>query len=219
MKRELNLSFKKFSSRPVFKDFHKIYALKCLFAIELSNIVNDSKVLVNIDEVAFSRSTKINYSWSNKGINWSSRNINFSGSLSLIWAITYLGDWWASWLTSTKNSTIFVEFLGNCLKWFRVDLQIEMSIIVIVLDNWAIHRAKKVMEYANKFGWTIMYVSPYSPEFLAIELFFNALKRRSSMQSRGESIKLNGKTGIRLIKGTLFQSSLGKKLYPFGQKK
>ena len=78
-----------------------------------------------------------------------------------------------------------------------------MSRIIIVLYNWPIHLAKKVMEYANKFGWRIIYASPYSPELWAIELFFNILKRRSSMQSRSESIKLNGKTGIGWIKGSL----------------
>ena len=178
LKKNLNLSFKRVSLRPVLKDFSKIDALKWLFAVEITNIIDNSKILVNIDEATFGRSTKSNYSWTKRGANWSSSNISFSSSFSLIWAITSLGNWWASHLESTNNSTTFIEFLDNCLKWLRVDLQIDMRKIVIVLDNWAIHRSKKVMSYLNKFGWIIIYAPPYTPEFWAVELFFNVLKRR-----------------------------------------
>ena len=217
LKKNLNFSFKRVSSRPVLKDFSKIDALKWLFAVEITNIIDNSKILVNIDEVTFGRSTKSNYSWTKRGANWSSSNISFSSSLSLIWAITSLGDWWASHLESTNNFTTFIEILGNCLKWLRVDLQIDMRKIVIVLNNWAIHRSKKVMSYLNKFGWIIIYAPPYTPELWAVELFFNVLKRRIVTQWKKETLKLKGEVGIRWIKGILatFEEQ---KLYHFGLK-
>ena len=48
-----------------------------IYALEFSNIVDNTKVLVNIDEVIFSKSTKINYSWIRKGRSKFWSNISF----------------------------------------------------------------------------------------------------------------------------------------------
>ena len=42
LKKDLNLSFKRVSSRPIFKDFSKIDALKWLFAVEKTNVIDIS---------------------------------------------------------------------------------------------------------------------------------------------------------------------------------
>ena len=69
MKSNHNLSFKRVSFRPVFTDFDHIQRLKLLFAVEFSNLVDNTRILVNIDETSLSRTTKINYSWFLKGEN------------------------------------------------------------------------------------------------------------------------------------------------------
>ena len=67
LKSKLHLSYKRISSRLVYQDPLRIEIIKYLYVIEFSNIVDCSKVFVIIDEVSFSKSTKINYSWSKKG--------------------------------------------------------------------------------------------------------------------------------------------------------
>ena len=48
MKSNHNLSFKRVSSRPIFIDFYHIQRLKLLIAVEFSNLVDNSKILINM---------------------------------------------------------------------------------------------------------------------------------------------------------------------------
>ena len=63
MKKTLGLSYKKWSTRPTIKDYYRINALKTLFWIAFVNIVDNFWILVSIDEVCFSRITRLNYFW------------------------------------------------------------------------------------------------------------------------------------------------------------
>ena len=67
IKNKLHLSCKKCSSCPSQKDVTRLKAQRKMYAMEFSNIIDITKVLVNIGEVIFSKYTKINYSWIRKG--------------------------------------------------------------------------------------------------------------------------------------------------------
>ena len=156
LKSKLHLSYKRISSRPVYQDPLRTEIMKYLYVIEFSNIVDCSKVFVNIDEVSFSKSTKINYSWSKKGETWVMNNASLQGSNSFIGAITSLGCWRMTKLNSTNDSGKFIEFLGKLFVWLRVDLKLDMNKIILILDNWSIHRSKKSLSYLNNMGWKII---------------------------------------------------------------
>ena len=68
MKDRLNLSFKRVSPRPVVQNQPRINIYKLIFWVEFANLIKTEHVLVNIDEVLLSNSTKKNYSW---GARWS----------------------------------------------------------------------------------------------------------------------------------------------------
>ena len=200
LKSKLHFSYKRISSRPVYQDPLSTEIMKYLYVIEFSNIVDCSKVFVNIDEISFAKSTKINYSWSKKGETWVMNNASLQGSNSFISAITSLGCWWMTKLNSTNDSGKFIEFLGKIFVWLRVDLKLDMNRIILILDNWSIHHSKKSLSYLNNMEWKIIFVSPYSPEFCPIELFFNTLKRRVAVHSKGDFVKLESNSGARLMK-------------------
>ena len=84
MKKNLNKSYKKWSSRPAKYDPLRTTALKKLFSIELANMVEQDSILINVDEVNFSNSIKSNYSWLERGINWSRNNKWLQSSKFLI---------------------------------------------------------------------------------------------------------------------------------------
>ena len=88
MKEQLNFSFKKVSSRVIIEDQQRVYLLKIIFCFEFANLLKRNLVIVNIDEVLFSNSTKTNCSWGLKGSSTIVHNISFKGSQSLIGAIT-----------------------------------------------------------------------------------------------------------------------------------
>ena len=87
MKTQLEFSFKRITSRPQSLDVQRQYCLKILFAIALTKRIKDAKLLINVDESTLSSSTKINYTWTLRGVSASAKNIKFSKSMNLVTAI------------------------------------------------------------------------------------------------------------------------------------
>ena len=56
---------------------------------------------------------------------------------------------------------------------------------VIVMDNASFHRKAQLIRVAQKYGFRLIFLSPYSPELNPIETFWAWLKRylRSSLAS------------------------------------
>ena len=142
---------------------------------------------------------QINYFWIGRGQNKFWNNMSFSGYLSLIWSIANRGDWLFSNLQSENNTNTFVDYITELFKWLQWDQKFDMNKIVIVLDNSPIHKSKKSLKHLNKFGWDILYLSAYLPDFAPIELLFNSLKRKLSKQEKGNVVKLNSEAGLRSI--------------------
>ena len=149
-------------------------------------------MIVNIDETLFSRSTKINYSWTKRGIEWAVNNSAFVGSISLI---TNKGDWFVSNLLSQNNSDYFILFIEKLMEWLHKDLDIHTWMIVLMMDNCRIHTSKKCMGYLNFLGCKIILLSPYSPEYVPIELLFNLLKQTLSFHWKDLVVNLKKKEG------------------------
>ena len=178
----------------------RLKALRKVYAIEFANIIDSSKLIVNIDEVVFSKSTKINYSWISKGYTKFWNNTSFTESLSLILSITNQRDWYASNLTSLNNTDTFVDYIVELMKWLRTDLKKEMTGIVIILDNCPVHKSKRSLKQLNKYGCRVCFLPAYSPDFAPVKLLFNFLKHKLSVQENGISVKLNSEVGLQSIK-------------------
>ena len=196
----LNKSYKRWSSRPSNYDSIRIALLKRIFAIELSNIISSNQLLINIDEVHFSKSSKTNYSWLNKGGNDFRWNLSFKGSLSMICAITSSGNWFTTNLTEANSTSSFVEYIQKLSKWIIEDIWIEINNVVIILDNCPIHKSRKSLEELNRRGWKVIILAPYSPEWAPIELMFNTLKRRLQRHTKNVMINLSKEEGFNRIR-------------------
>jgi transposase len=48
--------------------------------------------------------------------------------------------------------------------------------IYIIMDNCVIHKSKFFHKMIKYLRINILYLPPYSPEFMPIELFFNSMK-------------------------------------------
>ena len=117
------------------------------------NLVKPEHMVVNIDETLFSRSTKINYSWTKKGV-WSNvNNSTLIGSLSLLAAITNKGDWFISNLLTRNNSNNFITFIENLMAWLQKELCIGACRIMLMMDNYWVHTSKKTKKLLSSLGW------------------------------------------------------------------
>ena len=87
--------------------------LKALFSLKVWKIIDRFKLLINIDETMFSRSTKASHSWSTKGKEWALMNIWYSNSTSLITAITSNGDVFAADTNGSVTGKMLIKFIDE----------------------------------------------------------------------------------------------------------
>ena len=203
LKRELRMSYRKASSRPTNANLMTNQMLKNVFWIEFSNLADFSNVYVNIDEVLFSNSTKINYTWCERGNHNIAYNSSFTNSIALISAITSYGDWFCSKLNTRNNSSTFTAFIRELLKWLTVDLEIDPRRIILMLDNSPIHTSKESMNFLKEQKCKTIFNAPYCPQFAPIELMFHILKRILCEQSKGSVINLKKADNIKAIREVL----------------
>ena len=132
-----------------------------------------------------------------------SYNSNFAGSLALIDAITSYRDWFYSCLNSKNNVKTFISFMKDLIDWHTIDLKIESRRIILIMYNSPIHTSKDWMKFFREQSCKVILLSPYCPQFAAIELMFHILKRRLWIQSKQEIIAFNKPNGIKAIREAL----------------
>ena len=150
LKEELSESFKRASSRPFSLNMQRQHRLKMLFKLIIAKRLKGCSCILNIDESSFSRLTKTDYTWLKRGISGTVKNIKYCGSLSLVTAISTTGYSYSTATHNTINSDMFIIVLKkliNCV----VDVEhIELSRILLILDNAPCHQATKVIDYLDE---------------------------------------------------------------------
>lgn len=72
----------------------------------------------------------------------------------------------------TTNAALFESWFERCL------LPCLPKDAVIVMDNAAFHRKKRLFEIADRYQHTLIFLPPYSPELNPIEKLWAWLKRK-----------------------------------------
>ena len=73
--------------------------------------------------------------------------------------------------TGSTNAALFETWFEQCL------LPCLPEESVLILDNAAFHRKKKLYEIADRHQFTLIFLPPYSPELNPIEKFWAWLKK------------------------------------------
>ena len=132
---------------------------------------------MNIDETMFSRSTKTTKSWSLKGKESKQMNIWFSNSASLITTITSLGDVFAADTSGIVHNKLIIQFLEERERFMIENFGISIDQWLFIVDNASIHWCKQVKDYIARKSLNFVYILPYSPEMVPVEIYFSLLKR------------------------------------------
>ena len=171
--------------------------------LEFENLSKKECIFVNVDEVIFSNSTKLNYSWGFKEKVNVPSNIGFTGSLAMFRAITSKGVWSFSNLTQNNNSEEFIKFINRLMDWLFDDLKIKIEHLVLMIDNNPVHTSRNSMKNLNDLKCQVVFQPPYWPQLAQIEIMFNVMNRKICKHSEGEIIKLCLNDGMRTIKEAL----------------
>ena len=129
-----------------------------------------------MDEWTFSRTTKINYSWSIKDKNKEIQNTQFVGNMYMILVIL-LNGWWMWLITNhTINSSIFIDFIKIIKHWIYFNEFFWYSELTLVIDNCSSYKSKATMSELQKLNMNIYFLPTYSPCLAPIEIWFAYLK-------------------------------------------
>ena len=118
---------------------------------------------------------KNSYSWLQTGKHWLINNIVFRGSVNFISCIATDGLAISLLKYRETNGEILINFLKFIFKYLK-EQDVSPCETRIILDNWAIHRAKNVKSYWRSIGVSLYYLPSYCPELAPIELYFSRLK-------------------------------------------
>ena len=102
-----------------------------LFWREAASIMKINTTTINI-EISLSYKKKFNYSWLEKGRSNQLLNMWYKWSKTIIMAISSMGEWIASPLTTKNNSETIGDFLEKLLLWVKFDLEKELSDWLII---------------------------------------------------------------------------------------
>ena len=176
MKENMNLSFKKGTSRPSNLKRERQLVFKWLFCIRIAKWISDKMILISIDETSFSRNIKVHYSWIQKGDNRWLNNTKFSNSLSTMAGIWLDGLSYNLLIDGTINSEWYLEYLQKLVLFLLDVIWVELS-CCIMMYNWPVHRSRNVMDFIKKKNLKVHYLVPSVRSSLQYRNVFSDLKR------------------------------------------
>ena len=150
--------------------------------------------------------TKLNYSWLRRGYSCSIKNVLFRGSINWVSAITTNGlcmNLFKYWSTTQKEIRWFIELV---LEYLRRHQNIKSNEVGIILDNWAWHRARSIIEYWKSINLRLYFIPPYCPEMAPVEVYFSELKRKFIKTNQASSLNLKSEAWINKMKLWIFST-------------
>ena len=199
IKETLGMSYRRWTSKPCSVDVPKLSILRSLFSYRIGNQLSESALMISLDETTFNHKVANNKSWIRNGYSAELFNCRFVGSWSLIMAITNEGSYFGLLTNGRVNSWFYLQFFENLEWWIESKRSSSSQKVVILKDNWQVHRAKKVLSFIETSSCTYVYIPMYTPEFSPVEKIFAILKIRcKSLRLRG-SINWGKSEGYEIV--------------------
>ena len=203
LKERFWLNYKKGSSRPSELDTEKQKWLKAIFWLHLIENMDSFRLIINVDGWVLTRTVKQSYSWLEKGKSWRLYNSLYTGSMSLLAAISSDGSSFTAAYPSTVNSAVFISFIESMLE-YHAKLSIwDNNEVLIIMDNCPYQTAYQTKDKLRTWGVNILYLPPYWPELAPVELMFRSIKAKLKMVRERECIKYISQEGIHIVSSTL----------------
>ena len=93
----------------------------------------------------------------------------------------------------------FLEFVRVMEMWLENAVGIKLSKVVVLLDNYSIHRSRLCLELLKNSPFTYMFLPQYSPQLALIELIFFIFKQHIKRSTEISSTRWNSRSGISVI--------------------
>ena len=157
-----------------------------------------------MDEAWINKDTRNNYSWLERGRSRNINNIKFKNSINWISAITANGLSINLFKYTRTTQKDILQFLKFTFKYLTTKWGIDPEEVGIILDNWACHRAKSVVEYWEELGANLLFIPPYWPELAPVEVYFSKLKKEFIKTSGTQFCNLASEAWIKGLKKCIY---------------
>ena len=124
-----------------------------------------------------------------RGVKQPFKNIQFSGSLSIMSTISITGLSYNFIKEETIKAQDFVDYINQMIEIMKSSWDIKNEEIGPMLDNFEIHSAKKTLKYKKEAKINVYFILPHYPDFTPIENYFSILKQR--VLNKGISSPIN----------------------------
>ena len=186
MKEDLKKSFKRVS---IIEKYYRSEPniRKFLESAHLLNwFENINYTMIFIDEFSLnSRQSKVS-SWIDKGKRGYIELITDKFWMSFVLAISESKFIGIQGVQGTFNSARFVGFIKQLIQHLEQESSYDLSKIVLVMDNAAIHVSSKMKDFAESHNVFIVTISPYLPWLNPWEKVIGAIKAKArSLKAQG----------------------------------
>ena len=203
LKERFLLSYKKGSDRPSNLDIEKQKWMKAIFWHHLIENISSFKLIINIDGWILTKAIKQSYSWLDKGKSWKLFNSQYTGSMSLLSAISSNGSSFTAAYSSTVDSSIFLWFIKSLLEYYSKRIIRDCCEVLLLMDNCPYQTSNSTIDQLKKWRINVLYLPPYWPELAPVELMFRSLKSKLKSIRERKCIKYWSQEGIELISSTI----------------
>ena len=151
-------------------------------------MIKDENIVFNVDEAAFSKSVKSNYSWLPRGLSWALINSNWVGKTNVVFGLATNGYWMTVISNLSTDSERFWRYLLLLQHFIDLWIPTRAKDIRITLDNASYHVSAKTKKAAEWLGLRLMLLPPYSPSLAPTEWVFGATKKMLASQKKNKNI-------------------------------
>ena len=109
------------------------------------------------------------------------------------------GVWIAWWTNKTFNYEKFLLFLNHIDDWLKENNCFGYSEVLIIMDNWSIHKTSNVKDEIIKSNIKWIYQPWYTPQWAPVENYFSILKDKLKKRKSKKIINLSLKENFNVI--------------------
>jgi hypothetical protein len=174
--KDLKLRWRKVNNNEQYVNTKNNIRLRHVFAQKIIGAMQEGQVILNFDESVINLTTNKSYSWCAKKTPKNRMIGKKISGLSMLVAVSSLGDIFFQYLDGNNNETSVAAFFIQLADELTKQRPAWRKDHVLVLDNCSSHKTPMVQEVLLKLGYSILYTAPASYLAMPIELLFAHIK-------------------------------------------
>ena len=176
LRKELGFSYRGTKKVPVQCNSARCLILRQQFALELLQLLQNKKRVINFDETWLNESSFIRKAWAPKNTSASMTLRTITPRLSLLGASDTAGNCWYALSHATTDSNVVMLFFRHLARQLDIESPGWQEDTVILLDNAPYHSSAETRAFFKKMQLPVMFTAPYSYSAAPIELLWSSLK-------------------------------------------